>query len=129
MPICLNDHHVNLMSDPGYISGHPAPPTGLGGGKVTLTSGVPTSPPASGTGWAIDPATGIAYYWAPGSEEWETFAGGGGGDPETQRVYSNAGDPNGVVTATVVPAICIDTDNEGIIYVKTTGAGTNTDWT
>jgi len=42
-------------------------------------------------------------------------------------VYSNAGDPNGVVTATAIPAICLDTTNN-VIWWKTVGEGTNTNW-
>lgn len=111
------------MSTPGFSFSPPAAPTGLGGGKVTLTSGAPTATPVGTVGWAYDPSNGNAYYW--NGSAWAVAASGGGGD--AQRFFINAGDPNGVVTASVVPALVWDKTNN-TFWNKEAGAGTNTGW-
>lgn len=52
----------------------------------------------------------------------------GGGVGGGQQVYTNAGDPNGVVTHNdTTPALCIDTSNN-IVWSKTDGVASNTGW-
>lgn len=52
----------------------------------------------------------------------------GGGVGGGQQVYTNAGDPNGVVTHNATtPALCIDTLNN-IVWSKTDGVASDTGW-
>lgn len=54
--------------------------------------------------------------------------GGVSAGPAGQQVYTNAGEPNGVVThAATTPAMCIDTTNN-VIWLKTDGVASSTGW-
>lgn len=54
--------------------------------------------------------------------------GSGGGAIGNLKAYSGAGNPNGVVTATTVPAVYFQTDAGNTMWSKTANAGTNTGW-
>jgi hypothetical protein len=53
---------------------------------------------------------------------------GGGSGGKAIEAYSGTGNPNGVVTATAVPAVYFQTDAGNTIWSKTSNAGTNTGW-
>ena len=66
--------------------------------------------------WVNDEDTAVFYTTAKWKSLNELFS----------NVYTNAGNPEGVVTAGL-GAICIDTDHTGDIYMKYTASG-NTGW-
>lgn len=96
-------------------------------GQVTILHGAgsPTASPSTTAAlYYDDNDASILYRWNAVTEVWEQFAFSGG---TSQQVFSFAGDPNGNVTAPVVPALCIDTTT-GNVYQKTSSPGTNTGW-
>lgn len=99
-----------------------------GGGRATIT--IPGGGGASGVDVEdegtpiLTPATTLDFTGNV------VVANAGGGTATVnipQQVFTNAGDPNGVVTATG-PAICLDTTNS-IIWWKTTSGTSNNEWT
>jgi hypothetical protein len=99
-----------------------------GGGRATIT--IPGGGGASGVDVedegtpVLTPATTLDFI----GDVAVTDAGGGTAAVTIpQRVFANAGNPNGVVTATG-PALCMDSAN-GVLYWKTTAGTSNNEWT
>lgn len=98
---------------------------GGGTATVTIAGGGSSGVDIEKDGVAVMSAATVLNFI--GDNVTVTDAGGGQADITPLRnVFSNAGDPNGIVSATG-PALCMDTTNN-IIWWKTTSGTSNAQW-
>jgi hypothetical protein len=126
----VEDEGVPVVSPASVLNfiGDGVTVTDAGGGRADIT--IPGGGGSSGVNVedkgtpVLTPATTLDFI----GDVTVTDAGGGTAAVTIpQRVFANAGNPNGVVSATG-PALCMDSTN-GVLYWKTTAGTSNNEWT